>query len=242
MFKLFSTSHIKAAKEVFPEKVGNKEWHLSQWSLDEIMKVKVVENSPDRASYKDDLTPYQDSVFSTLDKTLKGNCASLGCGCSNIEYQLATKPDNKVESMDCYDYENFMEDFSKETRDIPNIHFYKKNVLEIDESKKYDNIILNQLLYALNDKSLNNLLQKCSSILRDNGNIFIFCTSKSSPRSIFNSARKILLISFKIGNYKEFKPIGYMRSKKELERTFKENNFKFEKQESNLPISYKLFR
>ena len=117
---------------------------------------------------------------------------SYGCGIGIIEKFIVEKRNDL--NLDCFNFSDVASKWLK--RDLSHIYF----TAEHKGLKKYDNIFMVQLLYAMDDSEAIKLLKKIKYFLKENGRVIICNTSlkmSENDKNIKSSITEGLIDFFK---------------------------------------------
>ena len=136
----------------------------------------------------------KNKIAEVIEKMLPKNSSvlSYGCGIGIIEKFIVEKRNDL--SLDCFDFSDVASKWLK--RDLSHIYF----TAEHKGLKKYDNIFMVQLLYAMDDSEAIKLLKKIKYFLKENGRVIICNTSlkmSENDKNIKSSITEGLIDFFK---------------------------------------------
>ncbi|MCX5749196.1 MAG: class I SAM-dependent methyltransferase [Candidatus Saganbacteria bacterium] len=233
---LYSDAHLKEAKELFPDKVGDPNWLNSQWTTEEINMCKEL--SLHKTIYAMNMNEYeqymgidppsmrQQAIAEIITKNFPNKnikVLSIGCGYGDKELYLARKG-YAVTAFDVSPVMDFLrERYSGEVDFTTSLD--ARNMPFVPES--FDLVLVLNMIYAIPNEDLPGLFSNINMIIKKGGGFIL----SSSATIGFREKIKILakkLFGKKASSRKPdgWKQTGWKRDRREMERYLPFNDFK----------------
>ena len=229
--KLFSSAHMKAAVQIFPEQI-NYDWCKQQWTDNEINICKALElksfiSRPSLSTYpienhhlnlnnKDQVKIVDQYIL--LNPQIK-TMLSVGCGLAETEIYLAKKyPDLDILCIDNAPYVENLNTLARELK-LKNLEFRNLDFKD-GLTEEFDLVFSMSVIYCIPDKSLEDFFNSLNKAKKPGGHIIVGCSSNLSLFIKLRLNLKKILISFKLMkdpiNSLKLKQIGWLRSAKSI--------------------------
>lgn len=241
--KIFSISHLAAARDLFPEKI-DAEWLSKQWTDEEINECKRKElmsfiSNPSVQTYNSRFLQKNghnneelDLLIETLEKKFgyekKGHVLTIGCANAELEFFLATSFPN---------LEFLVQDIAPNIRaldklrrdlDIKNLLF----VENLDSKKQFDIVFSMSVIYCIPECERIKFYEFLLSKLVSDGVLLVGCLGVLNPIDIFLNFPLLKDIKTGLGKIKrslfkisvaESKMIGYSYSIRNIKNNLPKN-------------------
>ena len=186
--KLFSTSHMSAAKTLFPERIS-LEWCNTQWTDEEInccksYELKEFSKSPRLSNYPGikflEDVPKRDE-FEIIDSYIKNHpeikcILSVGCGLGQFEIFLA----RRYPGIDflCIDNAPYIESLNPVIKELQLSNIAFKNFdLRNGPVGEFDLVFSMSVIYCIPNDSLSDYFSALNKSKKTGGVIIVGCTS-----------------------------------------------------------------
>lgn len=151
--------------------------------------------------------------FSDLMNDLNGEVLSLGCGYGILESVLAIHHPNLIFMASDFSPKRIMT-AANATKDIPNISFMLEDAIRFQDNKKYNNVLLIDLLHHLPDGEQLILLDKIWEVVLPGGIIMIKdVDTKPKWKYLWNYLHDYLMAGFPLTYYDSDFYIKYFKRK-----------------------------
>lgn len=232
--KQYTDSGVNTFLEINPSLRNNAEWYESIWLRDELRYLidLTLKFPKDISEYLSDnrIDPFHHKINKFLDKVLpEGKICSIAAGTGIREFWLCNNS-NKTRTF--YISDLFYNKYLNECSEIFDRNCKKGNLNIIDkpinvtylpyEDACFNAVFAGSVIYALNDTELRQMLKNIERILMPDGIAVIWCYSIITPVSKIKFLTKKILGKELNKRPKGWKHCGYLRTRKELEKTIKE--------------------
>lgn len=227
--KLFSPTHIKEARELFPEKIGDRAWRNRLWTEDEINACKSIETeafcrNPDVSYFEERFPGFMDEstfaqteslrIVELIDEQKPASIRSIGCGFGRKEMYLARKyPHIKFY---CDDIAPYVEQLNVVASQLglANIEFAQSNACRFPQ---VDLVYCAAVFYCIPSADLSSFFAYVGAQAKPGGTLFLTEVAYLNPYVLLRSQLA------RLNRSRIVKQTGWRRTLSSIRRHFPDN-------------------